>query len=72
MADTENEDLKKGKKQKIEGLRVTSRTEGFRRAGRAWSQTPIELPSSDFTDEQIEALKADPMLVVEIIELSDK
>lgn len=36
-------------------LRVISKKDGFRRAGRAWSGT-TEAPLSEFTNTQIEAL----------------
>lgn len=62
----ENKDASK----KTPGLRVTAKVEGFRRAGRSWSKAPTELPTADFTAEQIAALKAEPMLVVEEIEMA--
>lgn len=54
---------------KVAGLRVTARQAGFRRAGRAWSTDPTDVPESDFTDDQIDALLDDPMLIVEEIEI---
>ena len=52
-------------------LTVTSRREGFRRAGRAWSTTPVTVPVVEFTEDEIVALGRDPMLVVAAVELPD-
>ncbi|MBK1614993.1 hypothetical protein CKO44_16105 [Rubrivivax gelatinosus] len=49
---------------KIKGLRIVSRKEGFRRAGRAFGAEPVEIPLSDLKKAEIEALKDEPMLVV--------
>lgn len=57
------------KTKKVPGLRVTASTEGFRRAGRAWSKAPTEVPASEFTKAQIAALKAETMLMVADIEI---
>lgn len=45
-------------------LRVISTKPAFRRAGRAWSGT-TELPAAELTEQQIEQLKAEPLLVVQ-------
>jgi hypothetical protein len=55
--------------QKIPALRITARREGFRRAGRAWSTAPDEVPASEFSAGQIAALKAEPLLLVVDIDL---
>lgn len=55
--------------EKIPALRVAAKTEGFRRAGRAWSLAPTDVVASQFTPEQLAALRAEPMLVVADIEL---
>lgn len=52
---------------KAKALRITSAREGFRRAGRAWSTTPTEVPVSELTDEQVAMLMAEPMLTIEEI-----
>ncbi|MDL2320767.1 hypothetical protein LJC47_00255 [Desulfosarcina sp. OttesenSCG-928-B08] len=49
-------------------IRITSKKEGFRRAGVAHSRTPKEYPDEAFTAEQLKQLKAEPMLVVELID----
>ncbi|GEO82275.1 HI1506-related protein [Pararhodospirillum oryzae] len=50
-------------------LRVSARRPGFRRAGRAWDTAPTDLNPETLTAEQVAALKAEPMLVVEEIAL---
>jgi hypothetical protein len=48
-------------------IRISSRKEGFRRAGIAHTVAPKEYPDNAFTSAQLEQLKAEPMLrVVEI------
>jgi hypothetical protein len=43
-------------------LSITSKREGFRRAGRAWSEAPTVVDSKDFTKAQLAAIDAEPML----------
>ena len=43
---------------------VTSEVEGFRRAGRAWSRTPITLSIDELSEAQIMALEQEPLLTV--------
>lgn len=57
-----------GKAATIAGLRITAKRPGFRRAGRAWSGVTT-VPADHFSDEQIAALKAEPHLVVEDVEI---
>ena len=45
-------------------LIITSKKPGFRRCGMAHPAAPIEHPDGTFTPEEIEILKAEPMLVV--------
>lgn len=45
-------------------IEITARREGFRRCGVAHSATTKEWPVDAFTPEQLEVLKADPMLIV--------
>lgn len=59
----------KPKTEKVPGLRVSAKVAGFRRAGRAWSTTPEDVPASEFTKEQIAQLKADPSLTVVAVEI---
>lgn len=46
-------------------LRISARREGFRRAGRVWGTSPVEIARDEFTAGQIEALMDDPMLTIE-------
>lgn len=46
-------------------IRITSKKDGFRRAGKAHSSKPTEYFESDFTAEQLAVLKAETMLIVE-------
>lgn len=50
------------------GLRVVARVDGFRRAGRAWSGAST-VPLSELTEEQVELLKGEPMLVVDEVDI---
>lgn len=49
-------------------IRITSKRPGFRRAGINHPAEPVEYPAERFTDEQIERLKREPMLVVDVID----
>lgn len=50
-------------------IRITSKQDGFRRAGMAHSKAPREYPNDRFSKEQLAALKSEPMLIVEVIDL---
>ena len=52
-------------------LRITAKRAGFRRAGRAWPDTPTEVAVADFTEEQLEQLAAEPMLIIQPFEGDD-
>ncbi|MDT3707475.1 MAG: hypothetical protein ROZ09_11655 [Thiobacillus sp.] len=52
------------------GLRITSAREGFRRAGRAWSMQPTEIPLSELSDADVAALMSEAMLTVEEVVLA--
>jgi hypothetical protein len=54
--------------QPVKMLRITAKRDGFRRAGIAHPGTATEHEASNFTDDQIEQLKTEPMLVVEEFE----
>ena len=54
------------KKQKL--LRIVSKREGFRRAGMAHSEEPQFYPMDQFTKKQLEALMAEPMLLVDEVD----
>lgn len=46
-------------------IRITARTAGFRRLGRAWPEAPVVLADDALSAEERAALKAEPDLVVE-------
>ena len=48
-------------------LIVTARTNGFRRAGRAWSSEPTEVEVAALSEAQIAALLAEPELAVVVV-----
>lgn len=48
-------------------IRITSKIDGFRRAGVAHPAAPTEYPDDKFNKEQLAALKAEPMLIVELV-----
>jgi hypothetical protein len=52
------------------GLRVRSVPASFWRAGRKWTKEPQEIPVSALSKPQVTALRAEPNLVVEDIELA--
>lgn len=49
---------------KVTHLQVRALTNGFRRAGRAWSARDEIVPIGEFTPEQVEQLLAESQLVV--------
>lgn len=50
------------------GLRVTTKRDGFRRAGREWTGTTV-VPLSELTGDQVEALQGEPMLIVDEVDV---
>jgi hypothetical protein len=50
------------------GLRITTKRDGFRRAGIEFTGTQV-LPLSDLTTDQVEAIKAEPMLIVDEVDV---
>ena len=50
-------------KKQINGLRVTAKRDGFRRAGRAWSGE-TKVPVSEFNAEQVKQLREESQLIV--------
>lgn len=48
-------------------IRITSKRDGFRRAGIAHAALATDYKNDDFSEEQLALLQAEPMLVVEII-----
>lgn len=56
----------------VEALVITAESDGFRRAGRAWSKTPTTVPIGEFGDEQILALEQCPMIQVVYVAAATK
>ena len=48
-------------------VRVTSKRDGFRRAGIAHSSRPVDYHPSQLSPEQLEAILAEPLLTVEVV-----
>ena len=55
----------------MQQLRIISKREGFRRCGVSHSETATYYDLSAFTGEQIDMLVADPMLVVDVVDVGD-
>ncbi|NOR70974.1 MAG: hypothetical protein GQ532_14975 [Methylomarinum sp.] len=56
--------------EKLPGLKVTTKKDGFRRGGREWVGS-TDVLVSDFTEEQLKQIRAESMLVVQDIELDE-
>lgn len=54
---------------KVAALRITARHAGFRRAGMEHPDKPVDHPLDSLTKAQIAALKAEPGLVVQEVEI---
>lgn len=48
-------------------IRITSKKAGFRRCGMPHPKEPVDYPDDRFSEEELDILKAEPMLIVEII-----
>ena len=53
----------------VDAQGVTGRVRNRRRAGRAWSVQPVDVPLADFKKDEVATLRAEPQLVVEDCEL---
>jgi len=51
------------------GLKVIARAPSFRRAGHVFGAEAKTIPMSDLTDDQVDLLKAEPMLVVQEVDV---
>jgi hypothetical protein len=47
---------------------ITSKRDGFRRCGIEHPAKPVEYPDDRFTEEQLKKLKAEPMLIVQVVD----
>lgn len=54
----------------MKGIRIVSKVDGFRRGGMAHTGSG-EYPLSDFTDDQLKLIRAEPNLIVQDIDLPD-
>lgn len=52
-------------------LRITSKVDGFRRAGIAHPAVPTDHPFERFTPSELAALRAEPRLKIEEIEMAE-
>jgi hypothetical protein len=53
-------------------IRITAKVPGFRRAGKAHPAHPVDYPAGDIPAEVLTALKTEPMLVVQELDLPDE
>ena len=53
-------------------IRIRSKQDGFRRCGMPHPTEPVEYPDDKFSKEELEILKAEPMLVVEEVKAPKK
>jgi len=58
----------KPKPNTVKGIRVTTKVDGFRRGGRAWTGT-TEVPVSEFDKGQLKQIKSESLLVVQDINI---
>lgn len=56
-----------GREPVAKSFMITAKHDGFRRAGRAWSRAGEQVSADELTEEQIEALLAEPMLSVVVV-----
>lgn len=49
-------------------IQVSAKTDGFRRAGRAWTKAPVTVPLEELSEEQVEALLQEPELTVAFLD----
>lgn len=61
----------KTEKTKVRALRVVAKRDGFRRAGRRFGAEPVDIPLADLNRKtnELEMLKADPMLVCHEVDI---
>jgi hypothetical protein len=55
----------------MKALHVVAKTPSFWRCGRQFGPTPTVIPISELTDEELERLKAETMLVAVEVEVED-
>lgn len=52
-----------------QGVEVIAKADVFYRAGRQWGQNPTVVPLSDLTEEQLQELRDEPLLIVREVEI---
>jgi len=52
-------------------IRIISKKDGFRRAGKAHPAEPMDYPADAFDKDQLAELQAEPMLVVQELDVAD-
>lgn len=55
-----------------QGVEVIAKTDVFYRAGRQWGQTPTVVPLSDLTEDELQELRDEPLLIVRDVEIKPK
>ncbi len=53
----------------VPGIKVIARADRFRRAGRVFTAEPTLIPLSDLDKKQVDALRTEPMLVVQDVDV---
>ena len=53
-------------------IRITAKKNGFRRCGVAHSDNPTDYPDDHFSEEELALLKAEQMLLVEVVAENEK
>jgi len=61
--------MAKAEGKKVKALKVVSLTDGFRRGGRAWVKGETIVALTEFSKEQIAAIKAESNLTVAEVEI---
>ena len=51
------------------GIEVIAKTEVFYRAGRQWGQNPTVVPLAELTEDELQELRDEPMLIVRDVDI---
>lgn len=56
---------------KVPGIRVVSRIDGFRRAGRGWPAVPTTVAVDQFSEDELKLIREEPnLIVVDVADIS--
>ena len=55
---------------KLHGVEVIAKADVFYRAGRAWGHAPTVVPLSELTEDELDELKSEPMLLVREVDIA--